>query len=99
MPAFGALRELYEQGQRVPADISVVGFDDVQEARYATPSLTSIRPDKAKIAEVAVDMLIQRIQGSAAKPHDVRVGHELIVRESSTSARPRGHPDPVLRAR
>ncbi|MDQ2813996.1 MAG: LacI family transcriptional regulator [Actinomycetota bacterium] len=82
--AAGVLRELYEQGLRVPADISVVGFDDVEEARFATPSLTSIRPDKAKIANVALDMLIQRMQGSEVKPRDVRVGYELIVRESSS---------------
>lgn len=82
--AAGVLRELHEQGLRAPSDISVVGFDDIQEARFTTPSLTSIRPDKAKIAEIAVDMLIQRIQGSEAKPRDVRIGYELIVRESSS---------------
>ena len=93
--ALGALRELHEQGLRVPSDLYVVGFDDVEDARYATPSLTSIRPDKAKIAEVAVDMLIQRIQGSEARPYDVRVSHELIVRESSSSSWSRAHPGPV----
>ena len=87
--AVGVLRELHEQGLRMPSDISVVGFDDIQEARFATPSLTSVRPDKAKIAEVAVDMLIQRIQGSEAKPRDVRIGYELIVRESSALSRRR----------
>jgi LacI family repressor for deo operon, udp, cdd, tsx, nupC, and nupG len=87
--AAGALRELYEQGLSVPSDVSVVGFDDVAEARFATPSLTSIRPDKARIATVALDMLLQRMQGSEAKPRDVRIGYELIVRESSTlSPRP-----------
>jgi LacI family transcriptional regulator, repressor for deo operon, udp, cdd, tsx, nupC, and nupG len=84
--AVGVLRELHEQGLRTPSDISVVGFDDIQEARFTTPSLTSIRPDKAKIAEAAVDMLIQRIQGSEAKPRDMRIGYELIVRESSALA-------------
>jgi DNA-binding LacI/PurR family transcriptional regulator len=87
--AAGALRELYDQGLRVPSDISVIGFDDIEEARFATPSLTSIRPDKARIAKVAVDMLLQRMQGSEAKPRDVRVGHELIVRESTTFSRGR----------
>ena len=77
------LRELYEQGLSVPSDVSVVGFDDIAEARFATPSLTSIRPDKASIAATALDMLLQRIQGSEAKPRDVRTGYELIVRESS----------------
>ena len=88
--AAGVLRELYEQGLSAPSDISVAGFDDTAEARFATPSLTSIRPDKAKIATVALDMLIQRMQGSEAKPRDVRVGYELIVRESSS--RDRGKP-------
>jgi len=89
--AAGVLRELHEQGLRVPADISVIGFDDIEEARFTTPSLTSVRPDKAKIAEIAVGMLLQRMQGSEAKPRDVQVGHELIVRESSTSAPRKAH--------
>ena len=81
--AAGALRELYEQRLDVPSDISVVGFDDVEESRFSTPSLTSIRPDKAEIARVALDLLIQRIKGSTLKPHDVRVRYELMARESS----------------
>ena len=81
------LRELYEQGLSVPSDVSVVGFDDVEEAGFATPSLTSIRPDKAKIADLALDMLLQRIAASEAKPRDVRIEYELIVRESSTLSR------------
>jgi LacI family repressor for deo operon, udp, cdd, tsx, nupC, and nupG len=84
--AAGVLRELHEQGLRVPADISVIGFDDIEEARFTTPSLTTVRPDKAKIAEIAVGMLLQRMQGSEAKPRDMQVGHELIVRESSTTS-------------
>ncbi len=89
--AVGVLRELYDQGLHVPADISVVGFDDIEEACFTTPSLTSIRPDKPQIAEIALDILVQRIQGSEAKPRDVRVGYELIMRESSTYSRPRAY--------
>ena len=96
--AAGALRELYEQKIRVPSDISVVGFDDVEQSRFATPSLTSIRPDKAEIASVALDLLIQRIQGSTVKPRDVRVRYELVVRESSalTADRAPASQDPGL---
>ena len=85
--AIGALRELHEQGARVPSDVSVVGFDDIDEARFAAPSLTSIRPDKKQIACTALEMLIERIQGSEVKPRDVRVPYQLMVRESSTSTR------------
>ena len=82
--ALGVLRELHEQGVRAPSHFRVVGFDDIEGAGFATPSLTSIRPDKAKIAEIAVEMLIQRLQTPQAKPRDVRVNYDLIVRESST---------------
>jgi LacI family repressor for deo operon, udp, cdd, tsx, nupC, and nupG len=82
--AVGALRALYEQGVRVPDEISVVGFDDVEASRFATPSLTSIRPDRAEIARSALEMLLQRLDDPDVEPRDVRVGHELVVRESST---------------
>lgn len=81
--AAGALRALYELDVRVPADLSVVGFDDVEASRFATPSLTSIRPDRAEIARAALEMLFQRLDGLEAKARDVRVGYELIVREST----------------
>ena len=97
--ALGVLRTFYEQGVRVPSDVQVVGFDDIEEARFATPSLTSIRPDKAKIAEIAGEMLIQRLHVPEAKPRNVRVSYDLIVRESSTpsqrSAEP-GFPAPGI---
>ena len=78
----------YELGVAVPGEVSVVGFDDVEESAFAAPSLTSIRPDKGAIANVALEMLIERIHGSKAAPRDVRVGHELIVRESTTQVAP-----------
>jgi LacI family transcriptional regulator, repressor for deo operon, udp, cdd, tsx, nupC, and nupG len=82
--AAGALRALFELDVQVPDEVSVVGFDDVEESTFATPALTSIRPDKGAIATVALTMLIERIRGSVAPPRDVRVGHQLIVRESSS---------------
>ena len=82
--AAGALRALSEMGVKVPGDVSVVGFDDVEESAFATPSLTSIQPDRGAITKAALRMLVERIGGSDAPPRDVRVGHQLIVRESST---------------
>lgn len=81
--ASGTLRALHERGVRVPADVSVVGFDDVEETRFAIPSLTSIRPDRARIAATALRLLTDRIAGSEGKPCDVKVPYELVVRESS----------------
>ena len=82
--AVGTLRALHDQGVRVPDDISVVGFDDVDEARFTIPSLTSIRPDRAAIAAAALRLLLDRIGGADGPPRDVRVPHTLVVRESST---------------
>jgi len=66
--------------------MKVVGFDDIDEARFSIPTITSICPDKADIAKVALTMLLERVRGSTAKPRDIRVGYELIIRESSIGA-------------
>ena len=83
--AAGALRALHEIGVRVPSQVGVVGFDDVEESAFSTPSLTSIRPDKNAIAVAALEILNERIQGSAVAPRDIRVAYQLIARESSTN--------------
>lgn len=84
--AMGAMRALHEAGYRVPRDVSVVGFDDVEESRYCTPTLTSIAPDKVEIARHAVTMLHERISGDTSSPRRVLVGYALEIREST--ARP-----------
>jgi DNA-binding LacI/PurR family transcriptional regulator len=85
--AFGALRALAEAGRRVPQDVAVVGFDDVQECRYSMPPLTSISPDKRAVAEYAMEMLVQRMQGTAPEqPQEIFPDYRLVVRQSSVSA-------------
>jgi DNA-binding LacI/PurR family transcriptional regulator len=84
--ALGALRVLHDRGARVPEDIAVVGVDDIEDGRYATPSLSSVRPDKEFIAQVAVRLLLERLEAGgpeAAPPREVVAPHELVVRESS----------------
>jgi DNA-binding LacI/PurR family transcriptional regulator len=61
--ALGILRAMSERGRRVPHDVSVVGFDDVPEAAYFIPPLTTIRPDFAAVARDALDLLINQIEG------------------------------------
>jgi DNA-binding LacI/PurR family transcriptional regulator len=82
--ALGALRVLHEAGLRVPDDVAVLGWDDIEEGRYSTPTLTTISPDKQQIASIAVDVLAARLgQGRADPPREETAGFELVVREST----------------
>jgi DNA-binding LacI/PurR family transcriptional regulator len=89
MLAIGALRACLTRGVRVPGDVAVMGFDDVEEVRYTTPSLSSVRPDRDAIARVAVGRLVARVERRAdgvGPAQDVTVPHELVLRESTGPA-------------
>ncbi|TDW24226.1 LacI family DNA-binding transcriptional regulator [Kribbella kalugense] len=86
--AVGALRVMLSRGIRVPEDIALVGFDDIEEVRFTTPSLTTIAPDKTRLAELALQRLILRINTQDfSGPEELFVSHRLIVRESTTHGR------------
>ncbi|WP_432510796.1 LacI family DNA-binding transcriptional regulator [Kineococcus sp. SYSU DK001] len=89
--ALGALRVILRSGRRVPDDIAVAGFDDIEDGRYATPSLTTVSPDKRQIAARALACLADRIgrRGTVAAQRIV-VPHRLVVRESTAGAEPGG---------
>jgi len=83
--ALGAIRALAERGVRVPDDVAVVGIDDIQEARFSVPTLSTVAPDKGEIGRNAVRMLVERLGSGGAKlpPRDVRAGFRLVAREST----------------
>jgi DNA-binding LacI/PurR family transcriptional regulator len=81
--ALGLLNALHEQGVRVPEDVSVVGFDDVPEAAYYTPPLTTVRQDFAELGRRGVELVLGRLTGRPCAPEPVVP--ELVVR--STTAR------------
>lgn len=85
----GAMRVMQEAGIRIPTDVSVIGFDDIDETRYTLPSLSSIEPGRDEIATVALDFLLERIaQGAhAIEPREHLASFRVIQRESSTAAR------------
>lgn len=85
--ALGLLRTLHEAGKEVPRDLSVVGFDDIPEAAYFTPPLTTVRQDFAELGRRCLHILLGRIEGEAG-PDRVVVAPELVVR-GSTGAAPR----------
>jgi len=64
--ALGLLRALSEHGRRVPHDVSIVGFDDVPEAAYFTPPLTTVRPDFEAVAAAGLELLMEQIESGPA---------------------------------
>jgi DNA-binding LacI/PurR family transcriptional regulator len=87
--ALGALRTASSEGLRIPRDLAIVGFDDIEDGRYSSPRLTTIRPDKDEIARIAVRMLFDRIAGTPGKPREHLAPFSLEVRESTTGTRRR----------
>ena len=80
--ALGLLRRLHEAGREVPRDLSVVGFDDIPEAAYFTPPLTTVRQDFPELGRRCLHMLLARIEGEPG-PSRVVVPPELVVRAST----------------
>jgi DNA-binding LacI/PurR family transcriptional regulator len=82
--ALGAMRVLYERGLRVPEDVAVAGFDDIEDGRYARPSLTTVEPGREQIACIAVALLVERLTAAEPAPAaEVVAGFQLHVREST----------------
>ncbi|HEY6746666.1 MAG TPA: LacI family DNA-binding transcriptional regulator [Mycobacteriales bacterium] len=79
--ALGLLRAFHEAGIRVPQDVLVAGFDDVPEAAYYTPPLTTVRQDFAAVGRRSIELLLRQVGGRRAREAVVRP--ELIVRLSS----------------
>ncbi|MFI7512522.1 LacI family DNA-binding transcriptional regulator [Micromonospora echinofusca] len=82
--ALGALRALHEAGLRVPEDVAVAGFDDIEDGRFSVPTLSTIAPDKERIARLAVELLAGRLDGDrAAPPRELSAPWTLTPREST----------------
>jgi DNA-binding LacI/PurR family transcriptional regulator len=93
--AVGAMRAAAERGCRVPVDLAVVGFDGSEEGAYTTPTLTTVAPDKAAIAERAVERIAARVSGASGDVADggsdgaqeIVTPFRLEVRESTAGPR------------
>jgi LacI family transcriptional regulator len=85
--AIGSICALQEVGLRIPDDISVVGFDDIQSAAYINPPLTTVRQPLIKMGEMAARTLLDRIEGKMKYIPEIAIEPELIVRKSSAPAR------------
>jgi DNA-binding LacI/PurR family transcriptional regulator len=82
--ALGVLRALNEAGREVPGDVSVVGFDDIPEAGYFLPPLTTVRQDFDELGTVGLRLLVSMIESGGPPPRVPPVTPELIVRASTS---------------
>lgn len=81
--AVGAYQALYQSGLRIPQDMALVGYDDIELARYMTPPLTTIHQPKDELGELAIDVLIHRMADPGQKQQRVQLTPELVVRGSA----------------
>lgn len=81
--ALGILRAMYERGRRCPDDVSVVGFDDVPEAAYYIPPLTTVRPDFDAVARETLGLLLAQVTEGEVKQDHRSVQPTLVVRSST----------------
>ena len=81
--ALGAIWALQRAGLRVPDDVAVIGWDNIEDGRYFVPGLSTVAPDLSALADKAMDALIARIEGSRSPGTSYVVPHRLLVRESS----------------
>ncbi len=85
--AMGAIRALRESGLSVPADVSVVGFDDIQSAAFQNPGLTTVRQPLRKMGTLAAETVLKRIQRPELNsPRRITVEPELVIRGTTGPA-------------
>jgi len=86
--AIGAFRALREAGRRIPEDVSVVGFDDIQSAAFQNPGLTTVRQPLRQMGVIAAETLLRRINAPPNSPYakSITIEPQLVVRASTASA-------------
>jgi DNA-binding LacI/PurR family transcriptional regulator len=82
--ALGVLRAMHESGRRIPDEVSIVGFDDIPEARYFVPPLTTVRQDFNEVGSRSVHLLLRIMSDGDRLPSSPPVEPELIVRGSTS---------------
>ncbi len=90
--AIGAMSAFRDAGLRVPEDISILGFDNIQAAAFLNPPLTTIRQPLHHMGDLAAKILLRRIKEEDTEPEEIWVQPELVIREST-------FPPPAVRRR
>ena len=82
MLAIEAMGHFQKRGLRVPEDVSIVGYDDIELASMVTPALTTVRQNVSKKGEAAAKMLLDILDGKAVKEPFIMLPVSLSIRES-----------------
>jgi DNA-binding LacI/PurR family transcriptional regulator len=85
--ALGVYQALAERGLRIPYDVSVVGFDDLPESRWATPALTTVRQPLAEMAATALRLLVRMMDGERPEGTRTELSTRLVQRASTAPPR------------
>ena len=99
MTAMGVMRKAYEEGIRIPADLSVIGFDDIRLAQFVLPALTTVQMSQAELARLAFNALLTELQRDAPSPTGTEyiLRTHLVLRESTRLVS--GEPKPSVAKR
>jgi LacI family transcriptional regulator len=82
--AIGAMRAARSRGFRIPEDVSIVGFDDTNEAQFVTPGLTTVRQPLAEMGRMAASLLVRLLENQAHVTLHLELATRLVVRDSTT---------------
>ena len=88
--AIGAMRAARQAGIAVPAELSVVGFDDIPIAAFCDPSLTTLHQPRRDMGRQAARLLMAALSGTPAPSRTLVLPHELVVRDSTAPPQSRG---------
>jgi len=93
----GVMRKAYEEGIRIPEDLSVVGFDDIRLAQFVLPALTTVQMSQADLARLAFNALLAEVQRETPSPTGTEyiLKTHLVLRESTRLVS--AHPKPPAR--
>lgn len=85
MTALGVMRKSYEDGIRIPHDLSVIGFDDIHLAQFVLPALTTVQMSQTELARLAFNALLEEVQREAPLPtgSQYELTTQLVLREST----------------
>ncbi len=81
--AIGAIRAAADLSLSIPGDVSIIGYDDIELASFSVPRLTTIYQDKKQIGELAVKLILNRMQNPGLPREEIILPAHLVIRESA----------------